>query len=407
MITDHAAGTLSDLDRRVVTAVPPGGNWRDIPIDIPSKRLDQIRRGARLGLGSRSTYYGRLTWDEPAYTISTYFSRPGNGCFIHPEVDRLITLREAARLQSFPDSYAFAGSFRSRAMQIGNAVPPLLAYQLASVLPRGTAVDLFCGAGGLSLGFEMAGALTIAAIDHDANSLSSFQRNSERPVAVQGDLSTESGLERAVAEVRGRLSGVDLDLLLGGPPCQGFSTAGKYLKDDPRNRLVWNFLEAVAQLEPRVVVIENVPALMWGRARGTLEAIMDRLRELGYACDARLLHAEGYGVGQRRRRLFIIGAQPGTEIAWPAPQFRISQPHQMKLQPPGLGPLRPAPTVREWIGDLPAEASAIDVEVAYASEPLNIFQSWARGASSIHRIVHDAARVGATAVQTRLAEASA
>src|SRR5688500_4174595 len=100
MIRDHIAGRLSDLDRAVVAHVPPGGNWRDLPPDFPSKRVEQIRRSAAAGEGSRSTYYGRLRPDRPSYTISTYFNRPGNGCFIHPEADRLITVREAARLQS-------------------------------------------------------------------------------------------------------------------------------------------------------------------------------------------------------------------------------------------------------------------------------------------------------------------
>src|SRR5665648_607474 len=98
MILDHVAGRLSELDREVVDAVPPGGNWRDLPSGFGSKRVDQIRESAARGEGSRSTYYGRLRWDRPAYTISTYFSRPGNGCFIHPESPRLITVREAARL---------------------------------------------------------------------------------------------------------------------------------------------------------------------------------------------------------------------------------------------------------------------------------------------------------------------
>lgn len=112
MIYDHAAGALSDLDREIVAAVPAGGNWRDLPETFASKRVEQIRRSAARGEGSRSTYYGRLRWDRPAYTISTYFNRPGNGCFIHPDAPRLLTVREAARLQSFPDAYRFFGEGR-------------------------------------------------------------------------------------------------------------------------------------------------------------------------------------------------------------------------------------------------------------------------------------------------------
>src|SRR3989337_428252 len=107
MISDHYAARLSKLDLAMVEAIPAGGNWRDIPQTIISQRLKQMRVNSSNGGGSRSTYYGRLQWDRPAYTVSTYFNRPGNGCFIHPSVDRLITVREAARLQSFPDRYHF------------------------------------------------------------------------------------------------------------------------------------------------------------------------------------------------------------------------------------------------------------------------------------------------------------
>src|SRR2546425_1352303 len=163
-VYNHVSAKLSELDLRMIKCVRPGGNWRDIDPSIPSKRLDQIRLGVKGG--SRSTYYGRLRWNRPSYTISTYFSRPGNGCFIHPEQDRLISLREGARLQSFRDSYRFFGSRTSKYSQIGNAVPPLLAYAIAHGLKGSapsTLVDLFSGAGGLSEGLRMAGYEILAA----------------------------------------------------------------------------------------------------------------------------------------------------------------------------------------------------------------------------------------------------
>ena len=109
---------------------------KNIPLSIPSKRLENIRK-----TGGRTTYYGRLRWDYPSYTITTYFNRPGNGCSIHPDDSqskkpqhRLISFREAARLQSFPDSFRFYGSNSSKYLQIGNAVPPLLAKNVARSL---------------------------------------------------------------------------------------------------------------------------------------------------------------------------------------------------------------------------------------------------------------------------------
>ena len=105
MIPNHKAAKLSELDMMIVNSVPPGGNWKNIPLDVPSKRIEQIRDSYAQGKGSRSTYYGRLLPDMPAYTINTYFNRPGNGCHIHYEQDRVLSQREAARLQSFPDDF--------------------------------------------------------------------------------------------------------------------------------------------------------------------------------------------------------------------------------------------------------------------------------------------------------------
>ena len=156
MIYNHVTYPLSENDMKMVVSIPAGGNWKNIPKSIPSKRLEQIRKS-----GGRTTLYGRLSWSKPSYTITTYFNRPGNGTYIHPIYDRVITAREAARFQSFPDSYVFKGSKTSLCKQIGNAVPPLLAFSIATQIKRKTKtkkiLDLFCGSGGLSLGFKWAG----------------------------------------------------------------------------------------------------------------------------------------------------------------------------------------------------------------------------------------------------------
>ncbi|MBE0526658.1 MAG: DNA cytosine methyltransferase, partial [Candidatus Thorarchaeota archaeon] len=124
----------------VVINVSQGGNWTNLPDSTVAKsaRLTQIKKS-----GGRTTYYGRLNNSMPSYTINTYFNRPGNGTFIHPEQNRLISMREAARLQSFPDNYRFFGSSSSKYKQIGNAVPPLLARSIGSMISRGVCIDLF------------------------------------------------------------------------------------------------------------------------------------------------------------------------------------------------------------------------------------------------------------------------
>ena len=94
---NHISPTFSELEKKMVVCIPPGGNWKDIPENIPSQRLAQIRKS-----GGRTTYYGRLKKDAPSYTISTYFNRMGNGCFIHPSQDRLISIREGASFFNLP-----------------------------------------------------------------------------------------------------------------------------------------------------------------------------------------------------------------------------------------------------------------------------------------------------------------
>lgn len=388
MVYDHVAGRLSELDRKVVTAVPQGGNWRDLPDDFPSARVAQIRTSAAAGEGSRSTYYGRLHPDRPAYTISTYFNRPGNGCFIHPTADRLISVREAARLQGFPDSFRFTGRGRSRFLQVGNAVPPLLAYQLARLLPGETAVDLFSGAGGLALGLTWAGFELLAAVDHDLTALATHARNDPREnVTLAADMAVTEQLSSVLREIGRRAGDSGVDVLVGGPPCQGFSTAGKWLDADARNDLVFSFVTAVERLRPRHVVMENVAALMWRRGRPFLDSIRRRLHSDGYLTDVALLHAETFGVPQLRRRTILLATREG-ELRWPAPTHGFSTPVYPDRQR-GLDARLPAPRgVLAAIGDLPAETGDDpDEPLHYAHAAESPYQMWARGELGVGELV--------------------
>lgn len=398
MIYDHVSGSLSDLDLEMVRAVPPGGNWRDLPEEIKSSRVQQIRESAARGEGSRSTYYGRLRWDRPSYTVSTYFNRPGNGCFIHPSADRLITIREAARLQSFPDSYRLLGKGRARYLQVGNAVPPLLAYQLGSLLGGGTAVDLFAGAGGLSLGLEWAGFEVLAAIDHDAACMETYQANRpDEDAAIRADLSDTQDLRKVVDEIRHRNKGQAIDLLAGGPPCQGFSTAGHCRLDDFRNNLVYSFVKAVEELRPVQVLMENVAALTFRGRRSFLEEVRRSFHSMGYNTSFIVGHAEGYGVPQLRRRLFLLAVRDALP-AWPEPFRRILNPMMSQYQPEASGQNLPEPfTVEDAIGDLSLEAAkSADDPVGYRKVAESPYQLCMRGEASPRAIfppvvpVHDA-----------------
>ena len=385
-VDSHISGKLSDLDRQIVNTVPAGGNWRDLPHDFPSQRIAQIRDGARNGGGSRSTYYGRLRWDRPAYTINTFITRPGNGCFIHPKAARLVTAREAARLQTFPDTAVFSGPLRARATQVGNAVPPLLAYHLARMIPNGPMADLFCGAGGLSLGFELAGHELVGAVDLDKHAVAAARANTTNPEVVEElDLSEYRELQYFATRLRRRAPN-GLATLVGGPPCQGFSTAGPCRVSDPRNRLLRTFLQAVRLTEPAVVIMENVPSLLW-RGRDLLDEFLHELTHLGYLPGVALLHAEAYGAPQLRRRLIVIAKSQG-HVEWPPPTHATLEPSFRQHQPQHNAEHLPTPpSVYDAIGDLPAEPSCDPDELVPLDEPTSDLQKWCRGRIDIDDLV--------------------
>jgi DNA (cytosine-5)-methyltransferase 1 len=303
----------------MISHVPCGGNWQDIPDTVPSKRLAQIREMTKERGIVRTTYYGRLLLEQPSYTISTYYNRPGNGTHIHPIKDRTLTSREAARLQSFPDNYIFSGHEGSVRKQIGNAVPPLLGYHVGNRLRSwsnsGTCVDMFCGAGGLSLGLEWSGWNILAAIDHDKHALETYRLNRKSvEEAMQFDLQNEKDRLRCLAAIKDRLDGRNLGLLAGGPPCQGFSHAGLRGKNDKRNDLAVSYLKFAEELKPEIFLLENVEGLLtMGKGR-VLEDLIASLEDIGYYVSRPVwkLNAEQYGVPQMRRRVFLIAVRSAT-----------------------------------------------------------------------------------------------
>ena len=376
MITNHYSAKLRDLDLAFARAVPPGGNWRDIPESVPSKRLEQIRESAAAGKGSRSTYYGRLKPDAPSYTVGTYYTRPGNGCFLHPDPrqNRTISHREAARLQSFPDSFEFIGSQRQICQQIGNAVPPLLAMQIAEALGEpGQMVDVFAGCGGLSLGFKWQGWDTIAATDFNRHAVEAFNQNVS-PDAFVGDMNEDAVIERLIEESGYRDSNLPL-ALVGGPPCQGFSTGGKKRSEqDERNHLHERYRLLLSKLQPDIFVFENVTGLLSMSGGNFLERIVDGFHKVGYATQVWKMNAAEYGVPQRRVRVIIVGIR-GQPVRHPnRPQEWAS------LDANDLLIRQSATTVNEAIGDLPSlQAGEVRDDLTYRSPSSNDYQALMRG----------------------------
>jgi DNA (cytosine-5)-methyltransferase 1 len=299
-------------------------------------------------------------------------------------------VREAARLQSFPDNVELHGTIRQRCMQIGNAVPPLLAYQLGTAMQAGTVVDLFAGAGGVGLGLGWAGHEIVASVDNNSDACRTLRGHGEAGHQVlERDLALDTHIEDVIDRVRHSLRGRPLGLLAGGPPCQGFSTAGPCRVDDPRNRLVLSFLRLAEALRPQEVLFENVVALRW-RGKPFLDELVERLGSLGYAVSVAVLHAEAYGVPQLRRRLVLRASASGRDPHWPLPSHAMSKPNFPSDQP---GPHREAPgarTVRDAIADLAVAGGGLDEDIQ-ALPPTSDFARWARGEVQVEDLFNTSA----------------
>ncbi len=236
------------------------------------------------------------------------------------------------------------------------------------VARRPVAADLFSGAGGLSLGFEQAGFDILASIEYDPIHTAVHAFNFPRTEVVCTDIChvTADQVEAAARKgwaAHGRKQPWDgqLDVLIGGPPCQGFSVIGKRCFEDSRNQLVFNFARLVAELKPRYFVMENVPGMASLPSEPgddtplLIDQLLERLRGAGYEVpEPEVLNATEWGVPQDRRRLILLGTLQGQEP--------LKYPDEPETRPLGkqatLAAVSDAqapwcPTVSAAIGDLP------------------------------------------------------
>ncbi|MBE4007749.1 DNA cytosine methyltransferase [Vibrio parahaemolyticus] len=372
-IPNHKSARLSELDMKMVMAIPEGGNWKDIPLSIPSKRLEQIRESFKRGEGSRSTYYGRLKNDYPSYTINTYFNRPGNGCHIHYEQNRVISQREAARLQSFPDDFEFVGPQGAVNTQIGNAVPPLLAYQIAKSLGEpGVFIDLFAGAGGLGLGFKWAGWTPLVANDIEPRALATYAKNVHSNT-VEGSITDGDVFNELVSYAEKARESNRPFWVLGGPPCQGFSTAGKKRSmNDDRNRLAWDYLRFLECVKPDGFVFENVTGLLSMEKGKVFKDVVNAFASVMPKIDGYVLSADHFGIPQRRKRVFLVGRSEPEAPSW-APPREITSSDSLDLTNRVI-------SVSEAISDLPPlEAGEDGSTYSYICSPKTEYQKFSRG----------------------------
>lgn len=186
-------------------------------------------------------------------------------------------------------------------------------------MTRPIAVDLFAGAGGLSLGFEQAGFDIMASVEIDPIHCSAHKYNFPMCKTICRSVVDVTG--EYVREVSG-IGEKEIDVVIGGAPCQGFSLIGKRALDDDRNKLVYHYVRLVLELKPKYFVFENVKGLTVGKHKQFLVEIMDAFKDGGYdvVSDYKVLNAADYGVPQDRRRLFLMGGRKGIALpSYPEP----------------------------------------------------------------------------------------
>jgi DNA (cytosine-5)-methyltransferase 1 len=225
----------------------------------------------------------------------------------------------------------------------------------------------------MSTGLQLAGFRVLAGVDNDPVALRTFARNHPGAQAICVDLTEydPKDLLEALALRRG-----ELECLIGGPPCQGFSKnvpRRERFLEDPRNQLVRRFLEFVRALRPTVIVMENVAEMVNGYNGAYTEEVLRCLKKYGYEASVRVLHAPDYGIPQRRRRAFFFAYLGGKTPTFPQPNYRPSG------ELSSLFSEQPYVTVWDAIGDLPRlNHGEGKTPCAYDRPPTTDFQRWAR-----------------------------
>lgn len=262
-----------------------------------------------------------------------------------------------------------------------------------------TSIDLFSGAGGLSEGLRAAGFFPLYANEVQHQYAQTFQRNHPGTIVDARDIRNVDA--KSVRKDLGLKRG-ELDLLAGGPPCQGFSiNAPIRRKNDHRNHLFKEFLRFAGEFLPRAVLIENVPGLVSFSSGSTLHDILEALHRLDYSADVRILYAPHYGVPQTRWRTFIVGLR-GSDPALAFPVHQNYAPIRVNFTSVFAGrnivslpqdvELSPFVSVREAIGDLPALQNGAS-ETRYLMPPETDYQRLMRvGASGLFN--HSAPKLG-------------
>lgn len=235
-------------------------------------------------------------------------------------------------------------------------------------------VDLFCGAGGLSEGLRQAGFRPVVGVDFDKHAAATYRHNHPGIAVVEGNVEHVTG-EQLVA-----LAGTpDIDLIAGGPSCQGFSTHGKRIEDDPRNFLFEHFVRLVDEVRPKMFLMENVKGMLTYGKGAFREQIVEAFKEIGYRTDFTQVVAADYGVPQMRHRVLFIGTRiDGLELCFPRPTHGHDK-----------SGLKPYVSVQEAVGDLPLMGQDYTIEQRpYACVPQNPYQVYCRKGAPTEVTLH-------------------
>ncbi|WP_406533619.1 DNA cytosine methyltransferase [Methanobrevibacter sp.] len=248
---------------------------------------------------------------------------------------------------------------------VWNGKPKIFKKEIDETNPY-TVVDLFCGAGGASYGFQSAGFNVVLGIDHLIPALNTFKKNHENSSTILGDIKDIS--PELIEDI---LDGINVKVLIGGVPCQGFSLNNrKRREDDPRNQLFYEFVRFIKILKPDMIMLENVSGMKSMKNGEVVETIRSEIisagEEIGkkYNVEYKMLNAADYGVPQLRNRLIFLGGSSNFNITFPKQKF---SPDNYR-------------TVRDAIGDMPS-LKPKENKKEYAKEPFSEYQKLMRKGS--------------------------
>ena len=366
-VRNHIGSIPIDKTKYMISLVPEGKNYKALPPEYA-------------GLYKYHEALTRYHSKKPSLTINT-----GHRSHFHYKWNRIPTVRESARLQSFPDDFIFYGNKSEQYRQVGNAVPPMLGQVVAEALKpylkekstkKYKMMDLFAGCGGLEDGFLQTGKYEdVAAVEWLKPQVDTLIKRLKKKWKAENaedrvmhfDIQREEELFHGWKDAEfGQNAGLDyyvneaggIDIIIGGPPCQAYSVAGRVrdengMKDDYRNYLFEHYLNVVDRYRPKLFVFENVPGILSAAPDGTpiTDLIKAGFNKIGYEIinDLKLakVNASDYSVPQNRERMIIVGIdsrkyENAQELLFSfyfgiLPQFR----GERKI------------TVKEAIGDLP------------------------------------------------------